>query len=123
MSESVSDPEPSTDPERLLNALGGRYSVDILQAADEPVSAQQLSDDLDVPIATCYRRVEELVEAGLLCKEGRELSEQGRRSTVYCRTVDELTVDFDEPAVSPPVAAPAETPGPRRAPRAVARAR
>jgi predicted transcriptional regulator len=112
MSEPVSDAETSTDPQGLLDALGGRYSVQILQAADEPVSAQQLSDELDVPIATCYRRVEELVEAGLLRTEGRELSEQGRRSTVYRRTVDELTVDFDERAVSPPVAAPAEAPGP-----------
>jgi predicted transcriptional regulator len=111
MSEPVSDDETSTDPELLLDALGGRYSVDILEAADEPVSAQQLSDEMDVPIATCYRRIEELVEAGLLRAEGRELSEQGRRTNVYRRTVDELTVEFDGPSVSPPIVESPETPG------------
>jgi len=112
MSEPVSDDETSTDPEPLLDALGGRYSVDILEAADEPVSAQQLSDEMDVPIATCYRRIEELVEAGLLRLEGRELSEQGRRTNVYRRTVDELTVEFDGPSVSPTIVESPETPGP-----------
>lgn len=112
MSEPVSDGETSTDPEALLDALGGRYSVAILAAADEPVSAQQLSDEMEVPIATCYRRIEELVDAGLLRPEGRELSEQGRRSNVYRRTVDELTLDFDGPSVSPSVVASAETPSP-----------
>lgn len=112
MSESVSDEETSTDPESLLDALGGRYSVAILEAADDPVSAQQLSDEMDVPIATCYRRIEDLVEAGLLRSEGRELSEQGRRTNVYRRTVDEVTVDFADPSVSPPIVEPSGTPGP-----------
>lgn len=112
MSESVSDEETSTDPETLLDALGGRYSVDILEAADEPVSAQELSDEMDVPIATCYRRIEDLVDAGLLHPEGRELSEQGRRTNVYRRTVDEVTVDLADPSVSPAIVEPSGTPGP-----------
>jgi predicted transcriptional regulator len=112
MSESVSDEETSTDPETLLDALGGRYSVDILEAADEPVSAQELSDEMDVPIATCYRRIEDLVDAGLLRPEGRELSEQGRRTNVYRRTVDEVTVDLADPSVSPAIVEPSGTPGP-----------
>lgn len=112
MSESVSDEETSTDPETLLDALGGRYSVDILEAADEPVSAQELSDEIDVPIATCYRRIEDLVDAGLLRPEGRELSEQGRRTNVYRRTVDEVTVDLADPSVSPAIVEPSGTPGP-----------
>jgi predicted transcriptional regulator len=112
MSESVSDEETSTDPETLLDALGGRYSVDILEAADEPVSAQELSDEMDVPIATCYRRIEDLVDAGLLRPEGRELSEQGRRTNVYRRTVDEVTVDLADPSVSPAIVEQSGTPGP-----------
>jgi predicted ArsR family transcriptional regulator len=78
----------------LLSALGGKYSEQILAAANSPKSAQALSDEVDIPIATCYRRIEELVEAGLLKSEGRQLSEQGRRTNVYRRTVDELAVDF-----------------------------
>lgn len=84
------------DPEDVPNALGETYSLEILRATHEPRSARELSDSLDVPIATCYRRIEALVEAGLLVEEGRELSDRGRRSSVYRRAVDEVTFTFDE---------------------------
>ena len=82
------------DPDELLAALGGKYSADILGAARTPTSAQELSDELDIPIATCYRRIEDLADAGLLRCEGRQLSEEGRRTNVYRRTIDRLTLDF-----------------------------
>ena len=84
------------DPDELLAALGGKYSAAILSAARTPTSAQELSDQLDIPIATCYRRIEELDEAGLLRCEGRQLSDEGRRTNVYRRTVDALTLDFTD---------------------------
>ncbi|GAA0660556.1 ArsR/SmtB family transcription factor [Natronoarchaeum mannanilyticum] len=88
-------------PERLLAALGGKYSAQILAATRTPTSAQALSDSLGIPIATCYRRIEDLTEAGLLRCEGRQLSEEGRRTSVYRRTLDGLTLDFtgDEPTI------------------------
>ena len=82
------------DSRSLLSALGSKYSVEILHATRTPTSAQELSDELDVPIATCYRRIEELVEAGLLQCEGRQLSEEGRRTNVYRRTLDEISIDL-----------------------------
>lgn len=86
----------------LLSALGSKYSAEILCAAGTPKSAQALSEDIEIPIATCYRRIEELVDAGLLTCEGRQLSEEGRRTNIYRRTVDEIEVDFsaDEPSFS-----------------------
>lgn len=80
----------------MLSAIGSKYSVDILHATQTPASAQELSEALDIPIATCYRRIEDLVDAGLLDCEGRQLSEEGRRTNVYRRTVDELTVDLTD---------------------------
>ncbi|ELY34960.1 hypothetical protein C497_14512 [Halalkalicoccus jeotgali B3] len=44
----------------VLLALGNEYNAEILGATDEPRSAQALSDELDIPIATCYRRLEQL---------------------------------------------------------------
>ena len=81
--------------DRLL-ALGQEYSIDIMEAAESPVSARELSDELDVPIATCYRRIETLVDAGLLEEVGRELSDRGRQTTVYRRCVEEIRITFDE---------------------------
>ncbi|RQH00017.1 winged helix-turn-helix domain-containing protein [Natrarchaeobius oligotrophus] len=80
----------------VLSALGSKYSAEILCAAGTPKSAQALSEDIEIPIATCYRRIEELVDAGLLTCEGRQLSEEGRRTNIYRRTVDELEVDFSD---------------------------
>jgi len=45
-----------------VEVLGRKYSVDILRAAREPRSVSWLSQELDIPIATCYRRVKELSE-------------------------------------------------------------
>lgn len=84
------------DPEAVLQALGNKYNPDILQSTFEPKSAQELSDELDIPIATSYRRVEELVELGLLIEEGQEFSAEGRQRTVYRRNVDEIVLELGD---------------------------
>jgi DNA-binding IclR family transcriptional regulator len=78
----------------MLQVLGRKYSLEILEATDSPRSAQELSDRLDIPTATCYRRVDELTDAGLLEHAGDALSDERRRVEVYERTVTELTVTF-----------------------------
>lgn len=80
--------------EEALRALGNEYNAEILGATDEPRSAQALSDELDIPIATCYRRIEELQEADLLEHHGRVLSDDRRRVSVYRRAVDRVVVNF-----------------------------
>jgi predicted ArsR family transcriptional regulator len=115
MDELPPDEQSSRDPDAMLGALGAQYSAAILAAAGTPVSAQELSDRMGVPIATCYRRIEDLVEAGLLRREGRELSEQGRRTNVYRRTIDEVQVDLTESPVIPTLVERAEAePGAQR---------
>jgi predicted ArsR family transcriptional regulator len=80
----------------LLQTLGNKYSAEILDATDEPRSAQELSDELDVPIATCYRRIDELTEHDLLELHDNVLSDDRRRIKVYRRSVDGVRVDFDD---------------------------
>ncbi len=102
MSFSRWSTETDLESEALLSALGNKYSAEILCAAETPKSARALSEDIEIPIATCYRRIEELVSAGLLECEGRQLSEEGRRTNIYRRTLDEIEVDFsnDRPELS-----------------------
>ncbi|ELZ71644.1 ArsR family transcriptional regulator [Haloferax sp. Atlit-10N] len=83
------------ESDRTLSALGNEYNPDILRAADEPHSAQEFSEMLDIPIATCYRRIEELTAAGLLELHDRVLSDEHRRTNVYRREVDEIVVRFE----------------------------
>jgi len=80
----------------LIQALGNKYSAQILDAADEPQSAQELSDELEIPIATCYRRIEELTEHGLLELHDNVLSDERRRIKVYRRNVDSVSVQFED---------------------------
>ena len=82
------------DPVDVLRVLGNKYNAEILQATHSPKSAQELSEELDIPIATSYRRIEELNDHDLLKMEGKELSDEGRRTKVYRRQIDELTVAF-----------------------------
>lgn len=82
-------------PTEFPAVLGEEYATDILAAADDPKSARELSDQLGIPIATTYRRIESLVEADLLTEVGRELSDRGRRSSVYRRTIDGLAISFE----------------------------
>lgn len=80
--------------DEIIEVLGNKYNPEILEATGEPKSAQELSDQLDVPIATCYRRIEELTEADLLELHDRPLSEEHRRIKVYRRCIDEIAIEF-----------------------------
>lgn len=82
------------DTVAVLRVLGNKYNAEILRATHTPKSAQELSDELDMPIATSYRRIEELRDIDLLELEGKELSEEGRRTKVYRRQIDEIDVEF-----------------------------
>lgn len=82
--------------EELLQTLGNKYSAEILEATDEPRSAQELSDELGIPIATCYRRIDELTEHDLLELHDNILSDDRRRIKVYRRNVEAIRVEFDD---------------------------
>lgn len=84
------------DPAAVLESLGNKYNPEILDATDEPKSAQELSDELDVPIATCYRRIDELTDLDLLELHDEVLSDDRRRVKVYRRNVESISIEFGE---------------------------
>jgi DNA-binding transcriptional MocR family regulator len=86
--------------EAVLRALGKKYSAQILGAANEQRSAQELSDHLEIPIATSYRRIEELTELGLLAREEGVLTEARNRTDVFRRDVNAVHVSFGEGSVA-----------------------
>jgi predicted transcriptional regulator len=91
-----------SDPVSVLDCLGDEYSVRILSALTErEMSAKGISEELDIPIATVYRRIEELDDAGLIEYEGKALTQDDKRVKVYRSYIDELSVFFesDEPQV------------------------
>lgn len=77
----------------VLDALGDDASRAILEAAgEEALTARELAERRDLALSTTYRKVDELVQAGLLWERIR-LLESGKRSTEYVRAVDDVVVD------------------------------
>lgn len=84
----------------ILNVLGNKYNPEILELAHEPRSAKEFSELLDVPIATCYRRIDELTDADLLEHHDRVLTDGQRRTSLYRRNVDVVKITFDTDTVT-----------------------
>jgi len=89
----VSDEERK---QRILTAIADGYSRQILmRTRDEPVSALNLSKNYEIPITTVYRRIEELVRAGLLIavKSGR--TPDGKWYELYRSLLRRIDVSFE----------------------------
>lgn len=80
--------------QEILPVVGKKHSPKILQATAEPRSAQELSEEFDIPIATCYRRIDELVDQGLLELHDTRVNGEGASEKVYRRAVTDIYVDF-----------------------------
>jgi predicted transcriptional regulator len=78
-------------------AIADRYSRKILMhARDEPVSALDLTKNCKIPVTTVYRRIEELVQAGLLgvVKSGR--TTDGKWYELYRSLLSRINISFEQ---------------------------
>lgn len=78
-----------------LQSLFDFYSVKIISMAmQRPITVQKVSEELDIPPATCYRKVNELVEKGILVEGRKVLVEGQKRRTVYTSLVKEVKMEI-----------------------------
>ena len=82
-----------TETDRL-EVLGKKYAVEILAATAKPKTVRELSDQLDIPIATCYRRTDQLQEHDLLEVAGMTISDQHQQCRQFQRTIDGIELQF-----------------------------
>ncbi|MFB6142571.1 MAG: winged helix-turn-helix domain-containing protein [Halorientalis sp.] len=82
--------------DELIRALGEKYTPAILRATQEPRSASELSDELDIPAATCYRRLDKLSELGILEENQRIKANPRGSTTVYSRRIDDIRIEFSD---------------------------
>ncbi|OUJ18344.1 Transcriptional regulator containing HTH domain ArsR family [Methanonatronarchaeum thermophilum] len=83
------------DPIKVVRALGSKYSVEILSEAQEPKPVKEIVDEVGVPIATGYRRIQELEEADLIEVDGKTVSEDGGDIKLYRSRIKVAKIDFD----------------------------
>jgi DNA-binding transcriptional ArsR family regulator len=93
----VRDPFASETPDLqdVLDALEDPDCRAIVEALEEPTTASELSESCDVPLSTCYRKLELLTEASLL-EEQVEIRADGQHTTRYAIAFDEVRIALDE---------------------------
>jgi len=77
-------------PRSSSGALDDEDCRTLLEAtAEGALSVAELADTSELPLSTTYRKLNTLVEAGLLVEEGR-LCGSGRHRSEYTLSVDEI---------------------------------
>lgn len=84
------------EPEDLLEVLGNKYSAEILKATADPRTAQELSEEFDIPIATCYRRLEDLSEHGVIEQSGARMTKDNRQANLYKRRIERVCFEVND---------------------------
>lgn len=80
----------------LLDALDDADCRAILdETSDAPLTARTVSDTCDLPLSTTYRKLDLLVDAGLL-EERTRVRRSGKHTSEYGRLVDSVFVSLDE---------------------------
>jgi predicted transcriptional regulator len=75
--------------------LSDGQALKIISATQtKPYTVQELSEQLDSPLAGIYKKVKELEKAGLIARKDRILTNYGKRVTRYTSLVRGFFVQF-----------------------------
>ena len=77
----------------ILNALGDESSRTILTSAIAcGKTVEEISAEQDLPLSTCYRRVRQFVDEGLMILERLVVTQAGKRFAVYRTSFSDVTI-------------------------------
>ncbi|GGL66939.1 winged helix-turn-helix domain-containing protein [Halocalculus aciditolerans] len=85
------------DADELVAALDDADCRAFLRALDEPRTAAGLCQCCDVPSSTAYRKLDRLVDVGLVDSKVKVRSDGNHRKQ-FSRTVDAVTITVDDDA-------------------------
>jgi hypothetical protein len=81
----------------LPKLLMDEYNLKILSATTfKPRSARELSYIFGIPLASCYRKIKELEDEGLIKAVSRELTREGKRYSKYQSQVGSIKIAFEQ---------------------------
>lgn len=85
-------PELENIVQERISPLADDYAIKILSATmNEGKTVRELTRELDIPTATCYRRAEELLEASLLKTIGLT---DGDRARIFKSNTSKIEISF-----------------------------
>ena len=87
--------------DELVEVLADRFSRDILVLTrNKEYSALQISRELDIPLATVYRKLKRMQDAGLIQHVKTIIGLQGNEERFYRAAVNGVTLNFNGDGVS-----------------------
>lgn len=90
---TISDPEIS---QSILKAFSDDEMSKILNASiGEPWTITEILEKLEIPITSGYRKINSLIEGGLLIKSGFDLTSNNRVVEKYKSLFDNVNIDFN----------------------------
>lgn len=109
----VRDPHASEDPPEpsaVLEALSDDDARTILRTLTEPMTAQEIQAECDIPESTLYRKLDRLTSTGLLTQQTR-IRRDGHHASEYAVAFSAITVtrDDDTGEIDVDLVAPART--------------
>lgn len=85
------------DKKEAIELLSDDYIPKILAHTHlKPKSAKEIAAKNDIPIAVCYRRIKKLVDLGLLSKEERPLTQEGKRVWLYKSNLESAKIFYED---------------------------
>lgn len=91
--------DSGVDTGRQLNILGDDCARTILvETSDGPQTAKELTARTDCSSATVYRRLNDLIDSGLLT-ECIRFEENGSHTTAYETTIDSIMVSIESTGI------------------------
>lgn len=94
----MNDDLDETETEEMLTTLGDdscRRILDALIVSDEAATVSEMSERLDIPESTLYRKLDRLVKTPLVT-DTSTVSTDGHPKTRYATQVSEIVVDLSD---------------------------
>jgi len=83
--------------EGLVQLLSDEYSRKIaMSAVSKAKSVEELSQEDNVPLSTCYRRVHELVDSGIMIIERIVITPEGRKYELFRSAYKGMQINFED---------------------------
>ncbi len=89
----MNDEEPGV--EEVFDALSDDACRTIVEALDEPMTTNQISEVCDMPLSTTYKKIDKLDDATLV-EESVQLREDGKHTNTYVVDFDEVCAELTE---------------------------
>ncbi|MCU4744752.1 helix-turn-helix domain-containing protein [Natronoglomus mannanivorans] len=88
------DQRRGCDPELIVDTLSDDGARDIFFFVDEPATVKEISRECEIPKTTAYRKVDTLLDAGLIEPVPQQSSES---VTKYGKAIECVSITYDEP--------------------------